>query len=67
MYSCSSWVSIFVIYFLSTLMYSHREERNRVDVVDLDPYGSAAPFLDAAVQSVLDGGKVTMPPPKLVD
>ncbi|GLB34920.1 putative tRNA methyltransferase [Lyophyllum shimeji] len=39
-----------------TLMYSHREEKNRVDVVDLDPYGTAAPFIDAAVQSVKDGG-----------
>ena len=28
----------------------------RYDVVDLDPYGTAAPFLDAAVQSVNDGG-----------
>jgi N2,N2-dimethylguanosine tRNA methyltransferase len=26
------------------------------DVIDLDPYGSAAPFMDAAVQSVKDGG-----------
>ena len=25
-------------------------------VVDLDPYGTAAPFLDAAVRAVLDGG-----------
>ncbi|KAF8625803.1 hypothetical protein AX15_005190 [Amanita polypyramis BW_CC] len=39
-----------------TLMYAHREEKNRVDVVDLDPYGTAAPFLDAAIQSVNDGG-----------
>jgi len=37
-------------------MYSHREEKRRVDVVDLDPYGTAAPFIDAAVQSVNDGG-----------
>ncbi|KAL1956692.1 hypothetical protein VTO42DRAFT_6942 [Malbranchea cinnamomea] len=28
----------------------------RYDVVDLDPYGTAAPFLDAAVQAVCDGG-----------
>ncbi|EEH43964.1 N2,N2-dimethylguanosine tRNA methyltransferase [Paracoccidioides brasiliensis Pb18] len=28
----------------------------RFDVVDLDPYGTAAPFLDAAVQAVTDGG-----------
>ncbi len=37
-------------------MYSHREERKRVDVVDLDPYGTAAPFIDAAVQCISDGG-----------
>lgn len=28
----------------------------KYDVIDLDPYGTAAPFLDAAVQSVQDGG-----------
>ncbi|KAF9264645.1 N2,N2-dimethylguanosine tRNA methyltransferase [Marasmius fiardii PR-910] len=38
----------------STLMYNHRLDR--VDVVDLDPYGTAAPFIDAAVQCVKDGG-----------
>lgn len=26
------------------------------DVIDLDPYGTTAPFLDAAVQAVADGG-----------
>jgi hypothetical protein len=39
-------------------MYSHSPERNRVDVVDLDPYGTAAPFIDAAVQCVVDGGNL---------
>jgi tRNA G26 N,N-dimethylase Trm1 len=29
-----------------------------VDVVDLDPYGTAAPFIDGAVQAVADGGKI---------
>ncbi|KAH9926196.1 N2,N2-dimethylguanosine tRNA methyltransferase-domain-containing protein [Fomitopsis serialis] len=38
------------------LMYNHRTEKTRVDVVDLDPYGTAAPFIDAAVQCVQDGG-----------
>ncbi|PPQ98817.1 hypothetical protein CVT24_003371 [Panaeolus cyanescens] len=33
-----------------SLMYQHREEKKRVDVVDLDPYGTAAPFIDASVQ-----------------
>jgi tRNA (guanine26-N2/guanine27-N2)-dimethyltransferase len=28
----------------------------RFDVIDLDPYGTAAPFLDAAIQGVKDGG-----------
>lgn len=28
----------------------------KYDVIDLDPYGTAAPFLDAAVQAVADGG-----------
>lgn len=37
-------------------MYSHTLDRNRVDVVDLDPYGTAAPFIDSAVQCVNDGG-----------
>lgn len=41
----------------SSLMYSHRSEKLRVDCVDLDPYGTAAPFIDAAVQSVHDGGQ----------
>ncbi|KAF7304907.1 tRNA (guanine(26)-N(2))-dimethyltransferase [Mycena kentingensis (nom. inval.)] len=39
-----------------TLMYNHREAANRVDVIDLDPYGTAAPFIDAAVQAVRDNG-----------
>jgi tRNA (guanine26-N2/guanine27-N2)-dimethyltransferase len=41
-------------------MYSHRDPQARVDVVDLDPYGTAAPFIDAAVQSVRDGGEVLL-------
>lgn len=40
----------------SALMYNHRAEGSRVDVVDLDPYGTAAPFIDAAIQSVNDSG-----------
>ncbi|SNX86245.1 related to N2,N2-dimethylguanosine tRNA methyltransferase [Melanopsichium pennsylvanicum] len=39
-----------------TLMYTHRDPSSRFDVVDLDPYGSAAPFIDGGVQSVSDGG-----------
>ncbi|KAF4969627.1 hypothetical protein FSARC_3206 [Fusarium sarcochroum] len=29
---------------------------NKFDVIDLDPYGTAAPFFDAAIQSVRDDG-----------
>ncbi|KZS99834.1 N2,N2-dimethylguanosine tRNA methyltransferase [Laetiporus sulphureus 93-53] len=42
----------------SALMYDYRTERACVDVVDLDPYGAAAPFIDAVVQCMNDGGLV---------
>ena len=31
-------------------------QKPQFDVIDLDPYGSAAPFMDAAMQSVASGG-----------
>ncbi|KAK8864245.1 N2,N2-dimethylguanosine tRNA methyltransferase [Kwoniella newhampshirensis] len=40
-------------------MYSRRSPvgpTSRVDVVDLDPYGTAAPFIDAALGCIADGG-----------
>ncbi|KAG8733180.1 RNA methyltransferase tRNA(m5U54)methyltransferase [Ceratobasidium sp. 423] len=38
------------------LLYHHRADQHRVEVIDLDPYGTAAPFIDGAVQAVADGG-----------
>ncbi|CAI5731936.1 unnamed protein product [Hyaloperonospora brassicae] len=38
------------------VMYNHRKPADQFDVIDLDPYGSASIFLDAAVQSVSNGG-----------
>lgn len=38
-------------------MYQHQKASERFDVIDLDPYGSPAPFLDAAVQAVSEGGE----------
>ncbi|KAM3925844.1 tRNA (guanine(26)-N(2))-dimethyltransferase [Leptodactylus fuscus] len=38
------------------LMYNRMGRHDRFDVIDLDPYGSPAMFLDAAVQSVSEGG-----------
>lgn len=35
---------------------NHGGESKKYHVIDLDPYGTAAPFLDAAVQAVEDGG-----------
>lgn len=32
------------------LMYENREPLKNFDVIDIDPYGTAVPFLDAAVQ-----------------
>ncbi|KAF8381249.1 trm-1 [Pristionchus pacificus] len=40
---------------VSTMM-SHRAIDKRFHAVDLDPYGSASPFLDSAVQCVADRG-----------
>ncbi|KAG7491441.1 hypothetical protein MATL_G00003760 [Megalops atlanticus] len=40
----------------SMLLYEARGRKERYDVIDLDPYGSPAPFLDAAVQAVSEGG-----------
>ena len=34
--------------------------KGRYDVIDLDPYGSAAPFIDGAVQAVADGGMLNV-------
>lgn len=39
------------------MMYNHRTPETRFDCVDLDPYGSAVPFLDAAIGAVADGGE----------
>eukprot|EP01125_Pyxidicula_operculata_P003019 TRINITY_DN1311_c0_g1_i1.p1 TRINITY_DN1311_c0_g1~~TRINITY_DN1311_c0_g1_i1.p1 ORF type:complete len:527 (-),score=126.94 TRINITY_DN1311_c0_g1_i1:1305-2885(-) len=39
------------------VMYNaSRDKTLKFDVVDLDPYGTASPFLDAAVQAVDNGG-----------
>lgn len=38
------------------LMYTSMSEEKRFNVIDLDPYGSPTRFLDAAVQSVCEGG-----------
>ncbi|XP_069138740.1 tRNA (guanine(26)-N(2))-dimethyltransferase-like isoform X2 [Argopecten irradians] len=40
----------------SMVMYMSKGTDNAFDVIDLDPYGGAAQFLDAAVQSVNEGG-----------
>ncbi|KAE8620088.1 hypothetical protein XENTR_v10010094 [Xenopus tropicalis] len=38
------------------VMYNRTGAKDRFDVIDLDPYGSPSMFLDAAVQSVSEGG-----------
>jgi tRNA (guanine26-N2/guanine27-N2)-dimethyltransferase len=40
----------------SLFMYNNKEIERQFDVIDLDPYGTASPFLDSAVQAVRDGG-----------
>ncbi|KAI8359941.1 N2,N2-dimethylguanosine tRNA methyltransferase [Choanephora cucurbitarum] len=38
------------------VMYDTVGTNEKFDVIDLDPYGSAAPFVDGAVQAVSEGG-----------
>lgn len=38
------------------VMYKHKHPSKRFAAIDLDPYGCPSVFLDAAVQSVQDGG-----------
>ncbi|KAJ3037918.1 tRNA methyltransferase 1 [Rhizophlyctis rosea] len=40
----------------SFVMYKALASNERFDVIDLDPYGGAAQFLDGAVQAVSEGG-----------
>ena len=40
----------------STMSRAHGRMPQSYHVIDLDPYGTAAPFLDAAVQAITDGG-----------
>ncbi|XP_028390956.1 tRNA (guanine(26)-N(2))-dimethyltransferase-like [Dendronephthya gigantea] len=45
----------------SLVMYQKRHPvQCRFDVIDLDPYGSPAEFLDGAVQSISDGGMLAV-------
>ncbi|KAI9367115.1 S-adenosyl-L-methionine-dependent methyltransferase [Aspergillus egyptiacus] len=38
---------------------SHKaDDKDKFDVIDLDPYGTAAPFIDAAVQAIKDEGLI---------
>lgn len=41
----------------SLYMHKLKGRENQFDVIDLDPYGSATPFLDAAVQAVKPQGQ----------
>jgi tRNA (guanine26-N2/guanine27-N2)-dimethyltransferase len=41
-------------------MSSMRAKKKYFDVVDLDPYGTAVPFLESAVQAIADGGMLAV-------
>ncbi|KAH7828199.1 putative N2,N2-dimethylguanosine tRNA methyltransferase [Monocercomonoides exilis] len=40
----------------SFYMLLNKNQKTYFNIIDLDPYGTAAPFIDAAIQSVADGG-----------
>lgn len=40
----------------ANLLLTNRKPNIHFDIIDIDPYGSVVPFLDAAVSNVRDGG-----------
>lgn len=43
----------------SQAMYRHSEVtgvNHGYDIIDIDPYGTASPFIDPAIQAVTNGG-----------
>lgn len=44
----------------NTLLALHSKPLNRFDYVDIDPYGSPAPFLDSAVRACNKGGLIAL-------
>lgn len=46
----------FTFTFLSASLFVLKSQGVNFHVIDLDPYGSAAPFLDSAVQNIASGG-----------
>ncbi|AEY98896.1 FAGR075Wp [Eremothecium gossypii FDAG1] len=40
----------------NVLMYRSKAEGKKFHVIDLDPYGTATPFIDASLQSIEEGG-----------
>ena len=57
----SNYKKKLLITITSLAMYQRRNPvHSRFDVIDLDPYGSPAEFLDGAVQSVSDGGMLAV-------
>lgn len=41
-------------------MYQEASQRKYFDLIDIDPYGSASPFLNAAVQAICPGGLLAL-------
>lgn len=40
----------------STSLFVKKSHGVQFDIIDIDPYGSAAPFMDSVVQNVANGG-----------
>ncbi|CEP63256.1 tRNA (guanine26-N2)-dimethyltransferase LALA0_S07e05996g [Lachancea lanzarotensis] len=40
----------------NVLMYRNKAQRKRYHIIDLDPYGTVTPFVDAALQNIEDDG-----------
>ncbi len=44
----------------NTLMTLHSSPKKRFDYIDIDPFGSPAPFIDSAIRALIDGGMIAL-------
>jgi tRNA (guanine26-N2/guanine27-N2)-dimethyltransferase len=54
-----------MIYLVTTedaidVMNMQRKDKNFFDVIDLDPYGTAVPFLESTLNALADGGLIAV-------
>lgn len=53
-------ILIIKLIFISSSLFVLKAKGLNINVIDLDPYGSAAPFMDSALQNISNGGLICL-------